>query len=408
MTQPPPADLRKPTGGLLTIAMVAACPFPARRGTPVRIQGLAEELARRGHRVHLVTYHHGTGPVHPAVKVHRIPTVPSYRKLSPGPTYQKLMVLDPLLMGTLGRVIRRSHVDVIHAHHFEGLLVGLAARMGTGVPLVFDVHTLLSSELPYYRLPMLPRRAKRMLAMTLDRHLPRRADIVAPVTERIRNKLLEMGAVPEDRLCLIPNGVETDIFDVPRPNGRAASAGPTLIFTGNLAAYQRIDLLLAAFRKVLDRRPDVRLTIVSDSTLEPYQALVRDLRLGDAIDLVSAPFTEVPRLLAGADVAVNPRIDCDGIPIKLLNYLAAAKPVVSFAGSAPGLRHRETGWLVADGDVDAFAQGALTLLGDADLASRLGRNARRYVEVEHSWARAAEVCEEIYYRLVGTRAAGQR
>ncbi len=35
--------------------MVAACPYPARRGTPIRIHRLAEAMAARGHRVHVVT-----------------------------------------------------------------------------------------------------------------------------------------------------------------------------------------------------------------------------------------------------------------------------------------------------------------------------------------------------------------
>jgi glycosyltransferase involved in cell wall biosynthesis len=389
--------------------MVAACPFPARRGTPVRIQGMAEVLARRGHRVHLVTYHHGSGAVDPALVVHRIPNVRSYQKLSPGPSYSKLLMLDPLLARTLRRVIREQDVDIIHAHHFEGLLVGAAARLGTGIPLVFDVHTLLGSELPYHRMPFLPAGVKRVAARVCDRHLPGRADFVTTATDRIRDKLLELRAIPEDRVLLLPNGVETRVFDAAAAadGGHAPGERRHLIFTGNLAPYQGVDLLLAALRKVLDRRTDVRLTIVTETSFEPYERLASELGITGSVEVIQAPFTEVPRLLAAADVAVNPRIDCDGIPIKLLNYMAAGKAVVSFAGSAPVLRHLDTGWIVPDGDVDAFADGALRLLGDADLSAELGRNARRHVEVEHGWDRTAEVCEEIYHQLLEVRAPGR-
>jgi glycosyltransferase involved in cell wall biosynthesis len=388
--------------------MVAACPFPARRGTPVRIQRLAEVLGQRGHRVHVVTYHYGSGEVDPAITLHRIPAVRSYHQLSPGPTYSKLLMLDPMLTRTLARVLREHRVDVIHAHHFEGLMVAALARLGTRIPLVFDVHTLLASELPYYRMPLLPRAAKRLAARACDRFLPRRADYVATVTDRIRHKLIEMGAVDEDRVLLLPNGVETQIFDVTVSNGyHAPPERRNLIFTGNLAPYQGIDLMLAALRKVLDRRSDVRLTIVTDTSFEPYARLVSELGIGGSIDVVDAPFSEVPRLLAQADVAINPRIDCDGIPVKLLNYMAAGKPVVSFVGSAPVLRHRETGWLVNDGDVDGFAEGALTLLADGNLASELGRNARRQVETQHSWGRSADICEDIYRQLLDARAPGR-
>jgi glycosyltransferase involved in cell wall biosynthesis len=142
---------------------------------------------------------------------------------------------------------------------------------------------------------------------------------------------------------------------------------------------------------------------VTESSFADYEPLARRLGITSAIDVVQAPFARIPDLLAGADVAVNPRIDCDGIPVKLLNYMAASKPVVSFVGSAPGLTHQETGWLVSDGDIDGFARGALTLLDDREMARRLGRNARQFVEAEHSWSRSAELCEEIYYRLLAAR-----
>ena len=116
--------------------------------------------------------------------------------------------------------------------------------------------------------------------------------------------------------------------------------------------------------------------------------------------MVRAQFEEIPRLLAGATIAVNPRMDCDGIPVKLLNYMAAGKPVLSFASSAPGVRHRQTGWLVADGDVDGFAEGALTLLDNAELASALGQNARRLVKDQHDWGRSTELAENIYRRVI--------
>ncbi len=399
-----PASGRFAPGARLTVAVIAACPFPARRGTPVRIQRLAEELTQRGHRVVVVTYHHGTGEAEPGVEVRRIRPVRSYSKLGPGPTYRKLLLLDPMLTVKMAGILRRERVDVIHAHHFEGLVVGAVARLGRRIPMVFDVHTLLSSELPHYPMPLMPGGIKRLLASVADRHLPHWAEHVAVVTERIRAKLLEMKAIPEHRVTLVPNGVETNLFGPPGENGgRSGSGRPTLIFTGNLAPYQGIDLMLSAFQRVLEQRRDARLQIVTESSFADYEPLARRLGIESAIELVHAPFAEIPGLLAGADVAVNPRIDCDGIPVKLLNYMAASKPVVSFVGSAPGLTHQETAWLVSDGDIDGFARGALTLLDDREMARRLGRNARQFVEAEHSWSKSAELCEEIYRRLLAAR-----
>ncbi len=387
----------------LNVAVVAACPFPAPRGTPIRIQRLAEAVAARGHRVHLVTYHYGSGEVGPGLTVHRTPAVNSYSRLAPGPTYVKLALLDPLLAFKLRQVLHRYQVDVIHAHHFEGLLVAQAARLRTGIPLVFDAHTLLTSELPLYRLG-LPLGAKRLIAAAFDRRLPAMGDHVVTVTERIRERLLQLKAISSDRVTVVRNGADLHLFRS-SPNGGSATTdrSPTLIFTGNLAPYQGIDLMLQAFRKVLDKRGDVRLKIISDSSFERYTALARDLGIRGAIEILRVPFEDIPRQLADATVAVNPRTDCDGIPVKLLNYMAAAKPVVSFAGSAPGIRHGETGWVVPDGDVDAFAEGVLTLIGNVALADTMGAAARRFVEAHHSWDHSAEMLENIFLRVIAGR-----
>jgi glycosyltransferase involved in cell wall biosynthesis len=369
---------------------------------------MAEEMASRGHRVHVVTYHHGVGQVDPAVQVHRIRAVEGYTDLLPGPSLRKLGQLDPRLVGSLVRLLRSERVDVIHAHHFEGLLVGRAARIWARArtPLIFDVHTLLTSELPTYDLG-LPEWAKRVVATTFDRWMPAMADHVASCTERIRAKLNEIGAMPLDRITLVPNGVEVRRFDTGAPD-RAAGAPPRLIFTGNLARYQGIDLMLAALQLVLAQRPEVRLTIVTSGAFQEYEAQARELGVRHAIDLVPASVDEEPGLLGAADIALNPRVACDGIPMKLLNYMAAARPVVSFAGSAPGLSHRDTAWLAADGDVRAFASGVLALLDESSLSERMGENARRFVQANHTWARSAQMAEVMYDRLLGSGKEGTR
>ena len=60
----------------LRIAMLAACPFPWPRGTPIRIHRMTEALARHGHEVHVVTYHLGKELSASPYEVHRIRDVP--------------------------------------------------------------------------------------------------------------------------------------------------------------------------------------------------------------------------------------------------------------------------------------------------------------------------------------------
>jgi glycosyltransferase involved in cell wall biosynthesis len=383
--------------------VVAACPFPLQRGTPARILRMSETLAGRGHEIHVVTYHLGQGDLDGSLHIHRTPRVRSYRKLSPGPSYRKLLLLDPLLAMKLSGLLREGEIDLIHAHHFEGALAAWPARKWFGKPLVFDVHTLLESELPFYGMGM-PQRIKRRAGGWLDRIVPRMADHVIAVSEEIKQRLVRNRGLSADRISVVPSGVETAMFNTPRdtePGVEAGKRGETLVFSGNLAAYQRIDLLLRAVAPVLRRRPAAELLIVTDGGLGDHEAMAADLGIRDRIRVISADLAELPGILARADVALNPRTECDGLPQKVLNYMAAEMPIVSFAGSARHLEHEVSGLIVPDGDVEAFAGAILRLLSDPDLAARLGADAREIVRTELSWTRNAERTESVYERVLG-------
>ncbi|MEJ2339795.1 MAG: glycosyltransferase family 4 protein [Gemmatimonadales bacterium] len=384
--------------------MVAACPFPYGRGTPIRIHRLAEALSRRGHEIHVVTYHIGDPEVPEGVAVHRIRDLRWYRHYEPGPTRAKLLILDPLLVRKLRQVLRSHDIDLIHAHHYEGLLVaGLSGA--AHCPVIYDAHTTLESELHYYPLG-LPKRLCRSLGRMLDRRLPRRASHVIAVSEEIRNTLLELAQLPEDRIDVIPNGVESTLFDVIEPDRRQTEDDRIVAFAGNLAPHQGIEHLLAAFGRVRERWSRARLHIVSSSDFSPYAGLARELGIEDAIELKQVSFGELPRRLAAADVLVNPRVEATGLPMKLLNYMAAGRPIVSFVGSAVHLEDGKTALTAEDGNSDALADAMLRLLEDDDLAARLSREAKRKAREEFDWMIRAAQVEAVYDRVMARRSLG--
>jgi glycosyltransferase involved in cell wall biosynthesis len=384
----------------LRIAMVAACPFPLGRGTPIRIQREAEALTARGHEVHIVTYSLGTADPVSGVTVHRTPRLPGYRTTSPGPTYQKLLALDSMLVATLFRLLRAQPIDVIHAHHYEGLLVARAAKAFTKTPIVYDAHTMLGSELAFFRLG-LPGRFTVPLGHYLDRRLPKLADHIISVTETIRDHLIAGNVVSDAQISVIGNGVELEQFRPDLHPPWASDALRRIVFTGNLAPYQGVDILLQGFAAAASRRRDIRLRIVTDSDFSAYEPSARQLGIRDLIEVVSAPsFADVPAFLETAHVAVNPRLEADGIPLKLLNYMAAGKPIVSFKGSAPGLIHEHTAWLIAGSDPADFGRGILALLEDPERAQAMGRRARSLAEQHYRWPVLAERIERIYQDLL--------
>jgi glycosyltransferase involved in cell wall biosynthesis len=379
------------------IAMVAACPMPARRGTPLRIERLTEALIARGHHVELITYHVSDDAQQLDFPVHRIFNKRVYWRMPAGPNLRKLALYDPALALKVWQVLAGSRFDVIHAHHLEGLLVALPSRVRYGVPIVYDAHTMLSSELPSYG-PGFARRMVSVLGGWFDGVLPSAADHVASVTTDIRDRLAGRHRLAPDRISVVTNGVETGCFRVsapPRSDGVIR-----LIYTGTLAPYQDVDLLLEAFAVAYRTRPGLRLCMAVSSPFGPYEALASKLGIRDAIELIPDSFEDLPRQLADATIAVLPRMHCDGIPQKLLNYMAAGKGIVSSQGSAKLLEADQTGLVVPNGDVNAFAAAIVRLADDQQLRDRLGSAAREYVERNYSWDQAAERLERIYQRVV--------
>jgi glycosyltransferase involved in cell wall biosynthesis len=266
------------------------------------------------------------------------------------------------------------------------------------VPVVFDAHTTLESELPSYSRH--GRAFLRRFGRAMDARLPARADHVIAVSEQIQAKLNHSHGVPADRVSVIPNGVE-ECFFATESEGAAprAAAGPNLVFAGNLASYQGIDVLLASFAKALQQRSDVRLTLISDDRLDAYEQLATRLGVREHIDLISAGIEDLPHHLAEAGVLLNPRAEGDGSPMKILNYMAAGRPIVSFAGTARHLVDGQDALIVPNGDTDAFADAILRLCSDHALARRLGEGAQRSARSEFSWTRTAERVERVYAKL---------
>jgi 1,2-diacylglycerol 3-alpha-glucosyltransferase len=388
-----------------SIAMVAACPFPANHGTPAAIREMSEELARRGHSIRVVTYPLSHAIPITGVEIDRVAQVGSNREISVGPSYQRL-AFDALLVFKLFQVVRKRKVDVIHAHNYEGGLVGGFVGKFTGVPVIYNAINTMIGELASFNF-IRPRALAIGLAKVLDYVVPRMADMIITDTEELRSFILDRGVDPA-RVVTIHSGVRPEMFDGAdgsRVRDRfAADSGPLVIYTGTFDDFQGIDHLMAAFKIVQERKPAARLLLVG-STVNPthrakYERMAVDLGFASRFAITSCSLDELPGFLAAADVAVVPRPDSAGIPTKLLNYMAAGNAIVSFKQSATILQHGETAFLVDPATDSNFAQGILTVLDDSRLAQKLRTNVKRFVLGRFDWPSIAAKLEAIYNGLV--------
>ena len=367
------------------IVMVAACPFPANYGSPGAIREMSESLSSLGHDVHIVTYPFGENITVTGPKIWRCRRVRKRSEIYSGPSLEKIF-LDLLLLLRLCSVIRREKIDIIHGHNYEGALIGLVAKFLTGRPLVYNAVNLMSDELHTYKM-MKPVFLAKWISRFLDWFIARTPDGFIAITENLYAALLKRGA-RKDRIALVPCGVNVEMFDYPNPqplrDRYGIGARPVVMYTGINGALQRLDYLLRAFSLVLDKVPDAILMLVSplaiDTDIQPNRKLAQQLGIEQSIIFVQGQsLAELPDYLALASVAVMSRPDVPGQPIKLLNYMAMARPIVCFNGAAKGIRHLHDAYLAPDHEWIKLGDAINTLLEDRELAIRLGINARNTV-----------------------------
>jgi glycosyltransferase involved in cell wall biosynthesis len=319
-----------------------------------------------------------------------------------------------LRLGTVRRleqIFGRLRPDVVHTHQIGPLLYAGPAARAAGVPVV--VHTEHGNHLagltPWVR---------RVKARLLWRYASRRAARFFCVSADIAGAVRAAGVRPE-KVLVVANGIATDdpadpaeVDEARRALGLPAGA-PVVGTVGRLAEVKRQDLLLRAFARVLNRRPDARLVLVGEGERRAaLEALAGELGLADSVRFAGyQPRPEV--YLRLMDVfALTSR--SEGMPMALLEAWAAGVPVVaSRVGGIPELvADGRTGLLFDFPDADTLGGLLTRLLDEPALARGLAEGGRREVEAKYDERAVARAYAGHYHQLLdgrpGSRPASPR
>lgn len=182
---------------------------------------------------------------------------------------------------------------------------------------------------------------------------------------------------------------------------------PRVVFVGALEQYKNVDGLAAAWRRVVQRRPDARLTVVGrGSRHEVIDQLVRDLPAQVEHHAHELAPAEVAHEIDRARALVLPSWP-EGLGRVVLEAFARARTVVATnAGGIPDIVTAERdGILLPPGDVEALTTGLERVLGDSALAEQLGAAGR---VTSDAWRQTPEDFARRYRDLVERVLAGAR
>lgn len=315
-------------------------------------------------------------------------------------------------MTALGRrivaVAREARSELLHAH--SPVLCGvpaIATGRRLGLPVVYEVRALwedAAAEQGRDRAGA----ARYQAIRALETATARAADSVVVICDGLRRDLIARG-LPEERVHVVPNGVDPDRF-LPRPRDAALAAelgfeGEIVIaFVGTLFRFEGVSLLLDALARILARRDDVRAVVVGGGEMEAeLRAQHERLGLGGRVVLTGRVRPDqVARYYALADVLCYPRTRSRTTelttPLKPLEAMSMEKAVLvsDVGGLSELVRDGVTGARFKAGNIVDLERALDEVTSDATLRARLGRAARRDVMRARSWRVITALYDEVY------------
>jgi len=300
--------------------------------------------------------------------------------------------------------ILAARADLVHVHLGEDLAVvpvGAAAARLHRLPLVLIVHTSLRHTLAVgdLRSALL-----KVIGGPIERWGEHFAEAVLVITPRLRGLLLSNG-VEEDRLHLIPPGVNPSLFEGPFEDPFEGVGRPRVLFVGRLAPQKGVRALVVAAALIED--PSAWVLLVGDGPeRKALERKAERIGVGDRVRFLGFFAHErLPAALAHADVLVLPSV-YEELGTVLLEAMWAGLPIVaSRTGGIPDvIEDGVNGLLVPPGEPEALARAIDRVLADRGLAYRLSEGAQARAK-DYDWEVLAGRVLQVYRGVTAGRLA---
>ena len=409
-------DLQKKA---LRVCLLSYRSNPHCGGQGVYIKNLSRALSDMGHKVEVLA---GNPPpdLDDDVKLTMIPGLdlynpdnlnktPSFKKLSKPVNFIEWLINatngypEPFIYGIKAYHYlknRFSEFDVIHDN--QSLSYGVLA-ISRHVPVVATIHHPMTRDrdIAVKSTRSLLKKARNMRwysFISMQQFTARKLPHIITVSDCSKQDIIKDYSIPEDKISVIPNGINTDQFypleNIERDKNR-------LIVTNSAdGPLKGLFYLLHAVHAVSLKR-EVFLTVIGTPKKGGIVArLVRDLNMENIVEFTGRISNEEFRQrYAKATAAVIPSL-YEGFGLPVGEAMASRVPVICTTGGALPEVAGDAALLVPPGDIDALAGAINNLLDNPDKAEKLGDAGYKRVLETFSWKSAAEMTVEKYLSVI--------
>lgn len=385
--------------------VVSTPPFTWGAGGSARVvYDQAKELARRGHKVSVITTDLHP-PTEAAVKRHNPEMVDGFDLfrfpcISNTMAWKSKIYISTQLAGYLKKHV--SEYDIVHLQDLISYHAVATARscIRNGVPYVITAH----GSIPWLQEPKL---IHRIYSDHYGRMILERASRISALTSSELEQYVGYG-VSKQKVEIIPNGIDPEGYQALPQKGLFRSKHgigqdeKMVLFLGRIHEIKGLDLLVDAFAEVEKRIEKVKLVIVGpdDGYLHVVNDRIRKHGVGKNVAIIGPIYGEEKwQALVDADVFALPS-RYDAFPMALLEALACGTPVVVTTGCAISDLAERAGRVVRF-DASEFAGATATLLEDRGAREALGAQGRELMLREYTWTSIIDKVEALYRSAMG-------
>jgi polysaccharide biosynthesis protein PslH len=400
---------------LKILQLAPKLPYPLVDGGSVGIFKSTEATAKAGADITFVTYpdpdpqvtRKGIEALSAFARVHLVSKqLPSrYKTLAKTmfkgayPVERRMM---PEMFELLTQLVDQHEFDLVHVDHAHMGKYAIWLKETYGLPYVLREHNF--EALIYERFAATQRDPlKKFVASTHGRRLKkeefkfiREAAHVVPITKE--DLSLMRNEIQHQRYTVISSGVDTDYF---RPSNKI-SEEKLITWIGGMSWDPNRDAVLYFLDDIWPRLsasdPDLRLELIGDGT----EALVAK-RSDNVKGFGRVP--DVRPYFSRATLLVVPLRVGGGMRLKILDFLASGKAVVTTSIGMEGNRaEHDKHLMIADTPSD-FARQVLALLGDSERRNELGSAGRALTEECYSWKKIGQQFVAVYEAVIARQSA---
>ena len=367
-----PAKILTAKSYKLKIAIVC---YPTVGGSGILATNLGNELARRGHRVHFISY---AKPVrlltHKNIFFHKV-YINKY-ELFKYPDYTL-----PLAV-TMGAIHKKYKLDVLHVHsavpHATAALLFEKMMHHSGIKPPHIVTTLHGTDITLL--------ARNRHLFEIIKYSIERSCCVTAVSNYLNketHKVLKTKKLIHTIYNFFTPKKITKSRQIIRRSLKLSNRDFVAIHLSNLRPVKRIPDLLKIAAK-LKTIPNFKLLILSGGDFSPYNSLVKKLKLGRRL-MVKDGILDIENYINASDIGVYTSSE-ESFGLSALETMSLQKPVVaSRAGGLPEvILNGKTGFLCKVGDIADFASAIKKLMENEPFRIKMGKAAKLRAETEFS------------------------